>query len=427
MSNEELQPLQGMADIGPPEISRWQELEAEARRVLALYGFEEIRTPILERLDLFVRSLGDSTDVVQKEMYSFTDRGGRRLALRPEGTAGAIRYLASKGQDAADARIYYMGPMFRAERPQAGRRRQFHQLGVEALGPPSPEFDAEIIALHTDLLRSWGISRFTVHVNTRGAPGEQATAGRLFREHLLPRQQELCDDCRRRFDVNVLRILDCKNPLCRAIVEAVPPPTDFLSPESKEYLKRVLQVLEAFSIPVTHNARLVRGLDYYVHTIWEITHPALGAQDAIAGGGRYTLEVAGRSLEGVGFAIGMERALMALDAEKPAVESGRAPLVWLVSLGEAARLENLRLLQTLRRHHVASRMCLDARSVKAQFRAADRAGASLVVIRGDAELAKGVFALKNLSTGEQTEVDLSELMRQLMQLRSSAPKPEAVP
>lgn len=420
MGSDEFQPLQGMADLGPPEIDRWVALEQEARRVLALYGCDEIRTPILERTELFVRSLGDETDVVQKEMYAFTDRGGRALAMRPEGTAGVMRYVASKGQEAGDARLFYIGPMFRAERPQAGRRRQFHQLGVEAIGKPSPTADAEMIALHAHLLHAWGLSKCRIRVNTRGLPEDRATAQQALRARLEPHRAALCEDCRRRLDTNMLRVLDCKNAACRAILNGIPPLITFMSVEARAYLDEVVRQLELLGLPVERSPNLVRGLDYYLHTVWEITHPALGAQDALAGGGRYKLTFCGRAVEGVGFAIGLERALMALEAEHPPARPDRLPLVWLVSHGPSALAENLRLMQTLRRHQVPCRMCLDERSVKAQFRAADRARASRVIVRGEAEMAKGTYVLKDLANGKQQEIELAELIRQLTEQRRTA-------
>lgn len=417
MASDEFQPLQGMADLGPPEIKRWADVEQEARRIFALYGCDEIRTPILERAELFIRSLGDDTDVVQKEMYAFTDRGGRALAMRPEGTAGVMRYVASQGQEAGDARLFYIGPMFRAERPQAGRRRQFHQIGVEAIGAAHPAADAEIIALQAHLLHEWGLRQYRIRINTRGLPSDRAAAQSALRARLEPHRAVLCEDCRRRIDKNVLRVLDCKNPGCRAILDGIPPLSEFMSPDARAYLDEVVRLLERLELPIERSPNLVRGLDYYLHTVWEITHPALGAQDALAGGGRYQLLFGGRVIDGVGFAIGVERALMALEAEQPISQPSRVPLVWLVSHGAAALSENLVLMQALRRHQVPCRMCLDGRSVKAQFRAADRARAARVIVRGEAEMEKGTYVLKDLSTGAQQEIDLAELMRQLTEQR----------
>lgn len=416
MASEEFQPLQGMADLAAPEIERWQHLESQARNLLSCYGFTEVRTPVLERVELFVRSLGDETDVVQKEMYQFEDRGGRKLALRPEGTAGVMRYVAARGQDAQDARLYYIGPMFRSERPQAGRRRQFHQLGLEAIGAAQPALDVEVIALHLHLLRSWGLSKCQLHLNTRGLAGDRVVVQQQLRERLLPHRDRLCADCQRRLDTNVLRILDCKNPTCAELVSQLPPLTSFMSEEAKAYLNEVCRLLKLLDLPFEQRPNLVRGLDYYQHTVWEITHPALGAQDAIAGGGRYVLNIGGRSIEGVGFAIGLERAIVALAAEQPDIPPTRLPLVWIIAQGDRAYEDGLRLLQSLRWRGAAAQMCLDRRSMKAQFRAADRAKASFVIVRGEAEMEKGIFLLKDLSTGVQEELDMPALMDRMKPL-----------
>ena len=417
MADEELQPIKGMSDLGPPDIQLWQQLESSARDVLQLYGFQEVRTPIVEKASVFIRSLGDGTDVVQKEMYTLTSRDGKeQYAIRPEGTAGVMRYVASLGQEAQDARLYYLGPMFRGERPQKGRRRQFHQLGVEAIGPASPAADAEVIALHAHLLRAWGLKDFRISLNTRGIPADRVAVQQGLAAALAPHADQLCEDCRRRLQTNVLRVLDCKNETCRAIVAAVPPVTAFMAPESRAYLDEVVRLLRVLELEVHVNPALVRGLDYYLHTVWEISHPALGAQDAIAGGGRYGLQFGGREVEGVGFAIGLERAIMAVQHDVPAAPPERRRAAWIVSLGDRAFQENLRLVQTLRQHGVACGMDLGRRSMKAQMRAADRSRSALVVVRGDSELDKGTFMLKDLATGQQVEVDMPELMERLRPL-----------
>lgn len=414
MAAEDLQPITGMSDLGPPAIELWQRLEASARDVFRCYGFTEIRTPLLEKIGVFVRSLGDATDVVQKEMYTLTSRDGRETyALRPEGTAGVMRYVAALGQEAQDARLYYIGPMFRGERPQKGRRRQFHQVGVEAIGAPNPAADAEAIALQVHLLRAWGLKAFTVHLNTLGTFDDRAAVQAGLRAALAPQAEHLCEDCRRRLEVNVLRVLDCKKEGCRAVVRQAPPATDFMQPASREYLDQVLRLLNRLEIDARVNAALVRGFDYYQHTVWEISHPALGAQDAVAGGGRYRMDFAGRAVEGVGFAIGMERAVMAVEHDASPAEPERRPLAWIVSMGPQAFEENLRLAQTLRMRGVACGMDLAGRSMKAQMRAADRARASLVIVRGDSELEKGTFALKDMAAGAQSEVGMPELLDRL--------------
>ncbi|MBN1269107.1 MAG: histidine--tRNA ligase [Kiritimatiellae bacterium] len=403
-----------MSDLAPPEIHLWQMVESRGRDVLERYGFEEVRTPIVEYAPVFERSIGDTTDVVQKEMYTFDDRGGRRLALRPEGTAGMMRYVAGAGPEAENARIYYIGPMFRCERPQAGRRRQFHQLGVEIIGPAGAALDAECIALQHHLLTEWGLSRCEIVVNTRGGFEDRRAVAEGLRDALRPKLGELCEDCRRRFEVNVLRVLDCKQEACRGMVAELPPVTAFMKPESRQYLDEVLRILALLEIKVRVEPRLVRGLDYYVDTVWEITHGALGAQDALSGGGRYRIDVGDQVIEGVGFAAGLERIVAALRGENVKAEDfAKKPRVWIVSLGEKALEENLVLAMALRRRGVRCEMDLRGRSMKAQMRAANRAGAAAVVIRGDHEMEKGTFLLKDMAGGAQEELAMPDLMERL--------------
>jgi histidyl-tRNA synthetase len=403
-----------MSDITLPEVRLWQGLERTARELLARYGFEEIRTPIVEFESVFTRSLGETTDVVQKEMYVF-EKGGRRLCLRPEGTAGVMRHAAGHGAAETDgARWYYIGPMFRSERPQAGRRRQFHQCGVECLEPPSPLVDAELLALQVDLLRAWGLASCEVRLNSRGESGgrEQIAAG--LRQALAARQGDLCEDCRRRISENVLRVLDCKNEACRAIVATLPPVTEFMSPAAREYLAAVAAHLDSLGLAYQIDPLLVRGLDYYEHTVWEISSSALGAQNAVAGGGRYRLQLGGRELAGVGFAIGLERVVSVLQATGRADKLAKPPppLVWLVGLGDEAQRQNLALMQRLRAAGIACRMAPGG-SMKSQMRAANKSGAAWAVIRGDDELAQGSAGLKNLASGVQESVPVEQLAPRL--------------
>ena len=415
MARPEVQPLQGMSDITAPEVRLWQWVESRARQVFRLYGCEEIRTPIPERTEVFVRALGEGTDVVQKEMYAFTDRGGRGIALRPEGTAGVMRYVAGAVAPGQDARLYYLGPMFRAERPQAGRKRQFHQIGVEFIGSPSPVADAECIALQVHLMDAWGLSGYDVQVHTRGLTEDQPAVRRGFQDHIRPRIDGLCEDCRRRFETHPLRILDCKQETCRGIVAGEPPVTTYMSDASRAYLDEVMRLLEAAGVGARINPLLIRGLDYYAHTIWEITHPALGAQDALAGGGRYRIAMAGRDIEGVGFAVGLERVLIAVQASpQPPSADPAQPIIWIVTAGgDASRAANLGLLQKLRRAGVSAGMDTGGRSMKAQMRAADRSGAAWVAIRGEEELAQGHIKLKRMADGSEDMVSEEELTRRL--------------
>jgi histidyl-tRNA synthetase len=408
------QPVQGMSDLVGTEVRLWQRIESLARDVMVRYGFEELRTPVVEFEAVFTRSLGETTDVVQKEMYVF-ERGGRRLCLRPEGTAGVMRHAAGLGAAETDgARWFYVGPMFRSERPQAGRKRQFHQCGVECLEPPSPLVDAEILALQMDLLRSWGLGDCTVRLNTRGESGGQTQVAAGLRAAIEPQAAELCEDCRRRINENVLRVLDCKNEACQALVAQLPPVTDFMSAASRDYLAQVAAHLDALGVAYRIDPLLVRGLDYYEHTVWEISSTALGAQNAVAGGGRYRMKLGERELSGVGFAIGLERVVGVLQAlgRDAALITPLPPLVWLVGLGDEALKNNLGLMQQLRAAGIACRMAYGG-SMKSQMRATNKSGAAWAAIRGDDELAKGVVALKDLATGVQETVPLDQLASHL--------------
>lgn len=416
MASSQLQPIQGMSDIAPPDIVIWQMLEARAREVFARYRFEEVRTPILEKTELFTHSLGDTTDVVTKEMYSLEDRGGRKLSLRPEGTAGAVRYIASGGDETANARIFYIGPMFRCERPQAGRKRQFHQIGVEAVGAPNPRADAEVIALQLHLLSEWGLEGAKIRLNTIGLPEDRAFVVNGLREAIRPRLSELPEDAQERFETNVLRLLDSKDEAVQSVIADIPPVIEFMSADSRAYLDTVVETLRSLEIDVEIDPALVRGLDYYVHTVWEVVHGGLGAQNALSGGGRYRIEVGKKTIDGVGFAMGVERMVAALAANGiTAGQFAPKPAVFIVSLGEAALKENMLLAQMLRQRGVACEMELADRKVKAQMKRANKAGAEQVIIRGDTELEKGIFVLKNMKNGTQREIETPELIRMLGQ------------
>ncbi len=411
MASNEFQPLQGMSDICAPEIYLWRMIEDRARDIFNAYGYEEVRTPVLEKLSVFQRSLGDTTDVVKKEMYSFKP-SKHELAMRPEGTAGTIRHLAGRGEEGLNARVFYVAPMFRYERPQAGRKRQFHQIGVEATGEPNPLADAECIALQQHLLSSWGLTGSKIQISTRGMPSDRKKVSDGLRQALQPHIQDLCEDCQRRIDENVLRVIDCKNEGCSGIVDRIPSALEFMSEESRIYLDQVIAALEAMGIDVELNPKLVRGLDYYVHTVWEITHDALGAQNAIAGGGRYEIALGKKAIPGVGFAMGIERVITSLEACGITAEQFvPAGGVWLVSLGEAALAENMKLARELRARGIRCGMELEAKSMKAQMRKADRANAAKVIIRGDDELAKGLAVVKDMAAGTQEELSLEEVIR----------------
>jgi len=411
------QSLQGMTDIEFPEVNIWQTLEARAREVMLQYDFREIRTPIVEMASVYLHSLGDTSEIVQKQMYAFETRGGKQVCLRPEGTAGVMRYVSGNLQELQDARLYYMGPMFRAERPQAGRKRQFHQLGVECIGSSAARQDAEVIALQAALFKSWKLDGVVFQLNTRGSMEDFPNILEGLRGELLPKKEELCEDCQRRMEDNVLRTLDCKNPGCKAVVETLSPITTWMAPESVAYFDEVLKTLDTFGVEYVVNPLLVRGLDYYQHSIWEVTSSRLGAQDALSGGGRYQMKANGKTIEGVGFGIGMERVLMALteDVQKEFTEEA-SPLIVLVGQNEEAQTANLTLLGELRALGYRVRMELTGKSMKAQMKGAGRQQARWVLIRGESELVSGTIQIRDMESGEQKEVAIADVASKISEL-----------
>ncbi|HEY6515482.1 MAG TPA: histidine--tRNA ligase [Steroidobacteraceae bacterium] len=411
----EIQPIRGMNDVLPAQIAAWQRLEDCVRELVASYGYEEIRVPIVEHTALFKRAIGEYTDVVEKEMYTFADQGGDSLTLRPEATAGIMRALISNGMLRGQRhKLWCFGPMFRHERPQKGRYRQFNQLDLEAVGYPGPDVDAELIALVARLWRRLGIEQVRLEINSLGTPESR----RVYREKLIAyfraHESALDSDSRRRLEGNPLRILDSKNPEMRAIVAGAPLLTDHLDPESREHFAALCAALESIGIPYRVNPRLVRGLDYYSRTVFEWITDALGAQDAVCSGGRYDgliSQLGGEPTPGVGFAMGMERVVELL------VQAGQVPAapgadVYVVVSGTSATAAGVGLVERLRDALPARRFDLNlgGGNFKAQFRRADRSGAALAVILGDDELARGVAAVKPLrNEAGQSECPLPEL------------------
>lgn len=401
-----VEPLPGTGDIWMPEIQQWVRLEEAARSRFSRYGYSEVRTPIFERTEVFVRGIGDQTEVVQKEMYTFEDRGGRSLTLRPEGTAGVMRAIANAGLNPGEEkRVFYMGPMFRGERPAAGRRRQFHQAGVEAVGSCNPLADAESIAMLMDYLKAVGVKNPRLLVNSRGLPEDWDAVSRALKQFFSPRTTQLCEDCRRRLDTNVWRILDCKNAECRAIAGGAPDIVELLSEESQTFFHQVCDALDALGVSYERAPRLVRGLDYYVHTVFEVLCEGLGAQDAVAGGGRYRISLPGvkKEVEGVGFALGLERLLMVLASQGVTPQPAGVD-AYVVAQTEQALLPALSLAQTLRGAGMNVLSTQEKRSMKAQMRAANRADARVVLILGEQELEDGTVVCKDMAQSEQTTV-----------------------
>lgn len=405
-------PVKGMNDVLPAEIGRWQHLERTVRESLGAYGYDEMRVPVVEHTDLFKRAIGEYTDVVEKEMYSFEDKGGERLTLRPEATAGLVRAAISNGLlRGARLKLWCMGPMFRHEKPQKGRFRQFHQVDVEAIGFAGPDVDAELIALSADLWRRLGIDRVRLQINSLGT----AEARRVYRERLTDyfrtHESRLDDDSRRRLAGNPLRILDSKNPDMQAIVAEAPLLPDHLDAESRAHFDELCAMLKSLGIPYEINPRLVRGLDYYSRTVFEWVTDALGAQDAVCSGGRYDgliAQLGGEPTPAVGFALGIER-VVALIEQAGSAPATSATDVYVVVQGEAPLRAALPFADALRRAVPGRRIELNlgGGNFKAQFRRADRSGAALAVVLGEDELARGVVQLKPLREGAGEPVQVA--------------------
>ncbi len=408
----------GTYDILPEEIYKWHDVENLIRTVADKYCYEEIRTPYFESTNVFARE-NDSSDMVNKEMYSFMS-GDESYTLRPEGTAGVIRSFDQHkfyGSMELPAKFYYVGPMFRHERPQKGRQRQFTQFGVENIGVKSPEIDAETIALGIDIIKKLGIKSYKVLINTLGDDASRSAYREALKEHFKDHVDELCGDCHRRYEQNPLRILDCKVDHDHEAVKNAPKLSDYLNEESKEYFQRVLNALDALGIPYEIDNRLVRGLDYYTHTVFEVvsTRPESGAQATVFAGGRYDHLVeyfGGPELSGMGFAIGLERLLMLAEEEGYAFKKANALDAYVISLGNVGS-KPLEIAYTLRNVGYKCEVNMVTRSLKAQFKSADRNAAKYIVIVGEDEASKGVVNLKNTATREQVTLPIEEITKQI--------------
>lgn len=414
-----IQAPKGTVDILPAESWKWQAIERIARDVAGVYHFEEIRTPIFEHTELFHRGVGETTDIVHKETYTFEDRGGRSITLRPEGTAGVVRAMIESGllnDSGSRAKLFYLGPNFRFERPQAGRLRQHHQFGAEAFGVADGDQDAECILLQMDFYRRCGVRDLALRINSLGDAESKLRYRDALAAYLVPKKQTLSEDSQRRLTDNPLRILDSKDPRDIEAVRGAPPAAEYLSDTSAGHFARVQQLLKAASVPFVVDGTLVRGFDYYTGVVWEVTAGGLGAQNAIGGGGRYDSLVetlGGRATPGVGFGSGLERLLIALAAQSVALPRDATPLVWLVAHGEPARDANWQLMHQLRAANIPADMDASGRALKAQFKLADRAGAAWCMITGETELAAETVVLKNMQTGEQTSVPREQVVAKL--------------
>ncbi len=405
----------GTKDILPPETSLWQTIEGQARHIFSLYAFQEIRTPLIEETGLFLRSLGDLSDIVQKQMFLIRKENDT-FVLRPEATASVIRAYIENGTYHTSQLVkwFYIGPMFRAERPQKGRLRQFHHIGCEAIGSYSPVLDAELIRLAVHILRQAGIAGFEVVINTLGCASDKKKLAIYLKEALLPKKQTFCEDCQGRMERNVFRVLDCKNTQCRENVAALSIDTGRVCQDCRNHFESVKKALTAFGVTFRIDPLLVRGLDYYTKTVFEIKHPGLGAQDAIGAGGRYdnlVEELGGPQKGAVGFALGVERMLLAGGAKDASAVS--ALDCYLIGLGEAAGAKCQELMNVLREAGVSTDTDYADGSLKSALRKADASKAKVCVIVGDNELAKGVGLLKNMIKRTQNEVPLEGIVQQV--------------
>lgn len=407
--------LRGMQDILPEEIYLWQYIEDQARKIFEIYNFQEIRTPIVEMAELFLRSIGEDTDIVEKEMYIFQDKKGRKISLRPEGTASVVRAYIQNSLflNPAPQKFYYIGPMFRYERPQKGRFRQFHQIGVEVFGINSPAVDGELIYMLKIFFEKLEIKNLTYEINSLGCKKCRILYRDSLFKFLSDKIKSLCSDCKRRFETNPLRVLDCKVSSCREALNNIPLIIDFLCQDCREHFLGFQEELNSMDIQYIVNPKIVRGLDYYTRTVFEVTTIALGAQNTVAAGGRYDELVesfGGPPTPAAGFAVGMER-LVELCAGSLKIEP-KKPYVYVASVGNLLN-EAKKLVRFLRSNDISAETSYEETSLKSQLRKADRLGASIVVIIGEDERKKSVYTWKDMKTGLQGEATLKELIEML--------------
>ncbi|OGP49359.1 MAG: histidine--tRNA ligase [Deltaproteobacteria bacterium RBG_13_43_22] len=407
-----IQALKGFKDILPGESEKWVFMEETARRIFRTFGFSEIRTPVLEKTDLFVRSIGTSTDIVEKEMYTLIDRSGDSITLRPEATASVMRAFIEhnlQGQQPIH-KLFSIGPMFRHERPQKGRLRQFHQINAEYIGTNSPFADAELIYLLMQILDHLGLLEIRLRLNSLGCPLCRPSFNSALQGFLGERQSELCPDCQRRMSTNPLRVFDCKVERCQELLTAAPTITDFVCRACQEHFEQVQKLISGLSIPIHRDPRLVRGLDYYTRTTFEISASHLGSQDAVAGGGRYDgliRQLGGADMPAIGFAIGLERMALLLSSQEEWINR---PFVFLIPLGAAAREKAFSLLTILYKKEIPAMMDYEDKSLKSQLKRADKVKSRFAAILGTEELNKDRILIRNLDTQSQEAIPIPQFL-----------------
>ncbi|MGL5346112.1 MAG: histidine--tRNA ligase [Peptostreptococcaceae bacterium] len=409
----------GTKDITPKDAYKWNYVENKFREICSLFGYEEMRTPVFEHTELFKRSVGDTTDIVQKEMYSFTDKGDRDITLKPEGTAGVVRaFIENKlYAETQPTKLFYITPCFRYERPQAGRQRQFHQFGIEALGSDNPSLDAEVIALAVQFFNEVGLKDLAVSINSVGCPTCRAEYNAKLKEYLDAKADVLCETCLDRKDKNPMRVIDCKNPNCQENLTDIPFMIDHICGDCKDHFEKLQTYLTEMEVNFVVDRTIVRGLDYYKKTAFEIISNDIGSQSTVCGGGRYDglVEQLGgpKGVSGIGFGLGVERLLLTLENNNIEIENPMSTDIFIATLGEAAKIKSFKLLKDLRYNHISADNDHLDRSMKAQFKYSDKINAKFTVVIGDTELENDSVTLKNMRTSEQTTVKLSELVEEL--------------
>jgi len=416
--------LKGTQDILPVEAGLWQYVERTSRNLFSLYGYREIRTPIIEETRLFARSVGKDTDIVKKQMYSFLDQGNRDISLRPEETASVVRAYIENRLDNTEGfvKLYYMGPMFRSERPQAGRFRQFSQIGVEAIGSCSAYLDAEIIILLDKLLKELGIRKYRFNINSLGCEKDKSNIADILKKELKNKVSVLCEDCQARYKTNILRILDCKRDNCRRVASAVSI-KGVLCRDCDERFLLLQKILKSDNVEFAIMPTLVRGLDYYTGVVFEVSAPSLGAQDAIAAGGRYdnlVSDLGGGEQGAIGFAIGLERVIHILSGIDATSAISKGISLFIVTIGKQPYREGFDILSELRREGITSDIDYQQKSLKAQMRYADKIGAEYVLVLGEDELKDRKALLKNMSDGSQVEIGLNNIAEEIKRIKDNA-------
>ena len=413
--------IKGTQDTLPSESYKIQFVEQSVLEIAKNYGYKEIRVPVFEHTELFQRGVGDTTDVVQKEMYTFEDKGGRSITLRPEGTAGVVRSYIEHGlfNEAQPQKVCYLISCYRYEKPQAGRLREFHQFGCECFGTASPAADAELISLVNDIFAFLDVKNLKIQINSIGCPECRKNYHKALQEYFESKKDDLCATCLGRLERNPMRILDCKSPVCSDIAKDAPKVTDYLCDECDDHFKKTQQYLDAMNIPYEVNPSIVRGLDYYTKTVFEFVSTEIGAQGTVCGGGRYdglVEEIGGNHTPALGFAMGMERLLMLMEAQGIEFPPEAKCDLYIASMGENATLKASQIAADVRGNGMHAQFDIVGRSVKAQMKYANKIGAAYTVVLGDSEIEAGVAKVKNMADGSETEMNIDDIAEEIMRL-----------